>query len=328
MPSDDPWLLPSRQAEHPARSAVADVRLHGRREATFLILATIFLVATTMSPIFGISPAIDLIALLGLRDAGLPAAVLPFGVLAYPLGFLAVNLVGELYGLRRATALVVAGLIASLAVTGLVRVADAAGQRPVAFGAALAFASCYVVAHVSNVMLFAAVSRRSRGRRLWLRANIATLIAQLGGWAAFAFVMYGYAVGVNNEVAPAAIDATSALLVGASVYAVACALVLTPPFVAIAHALSIYLRVGHWMARDDDYEDDVPVRRSQPAFVRATPPPPPQPQPQPQAQPQPQPQDKSHPRASRQEIRPYTSAEMRFFSEGDVISEEAAESAS
>src|SRR5262245_3615058 len=130
MASDDPWLLPTRQAEHPARSAVADVRLHGRREATFLILAATFLVATATSPIFGVTPAIDLIALFGLRGSGLPAVVLPFGVLAYPLGFFAVNLVAELYGRRRATALVVIGLCASLAVTGLVRLGDAAGARP------------------------------------------------------------------------------------------------------------------------------------------------------------------------------------------------------
>ena len=308
MSSSDPWLLPSNQAEHPARPILIDATLHGRREGTFLILAATFLVVTAITPLLGLSPAFDLIARLHLGGHGLPAAVLPFGVLAFPLGFLAVNLVGELWGFRRATALVVVGLVASLGVAGLVRLSDAAADRPPQFGAALAFAACTAIAHLSNVMLFEGLSRRRRGRRLWLRANLATLIAQLGGWAAFAFVMYGYAVGVRGEPEATTIDATGALLVGAGAYAIAFALVAALPLSLAASGLGVYLRIDDDRPRDDDSGVI-----EQPAFVRQLPPPPPQPQPRTL-------KDKDKPE-NRDEIRPFTSAEMRFFTEGDAIAD-------
>jgi uncharacterized PurR-regulated membrane protein YhhQ (DUF165 family) len=308
----DPWLLPTRQAEHPARPVIDDVDLHGRREATFLVLVATFLVTSVIAPIFGATPTIDL-ARFGLSGHGLPALALPFGVLAVPLGLLAVTLVIELYGLRRASALVAIGLVASLGVAGLVKLGDAAAPRPAAFGAALAFASYLAVAHIVNLALFAGVSRRSRGGRMWLRASFGIIGAQLAGWAAFAFVMYSDAVVVRDMTAAGAAANVTALVLAGAGYVSAVALVAMPVVALVARGLAIYLRVGHWQLVDDDIEDEAPAPRH--AFVRHAPPPPPRPQPQPQpAKPQ-----HLHDRSGRHGIQPFTSAEMRFFTEGDML---------
>src|SRR5688572_20617470 len=98
---EDRWLLPTRQADFASRRPVRIDRLHVRREATFLVLAGAFVAAAVALPLLGVERVIDLSAELG--EPALPTRLLvPLGALAFPLTFLAVDLVCELYGRRRA----------------------------------------------------------------------------------------------------------------------------------------------------------------------------------------------------------------------------------
>src|SRR5262245_25101261 len=117
-PYRDRWLLPRRQTEYPAWDVLAEARVHGRREATFLVLAAIFLVTAASLVVIGASRVIDPSALLAeiAPDRELPFAIqVPLGVLPFALGCLALTLVCELYGRRRAAVLVGIGLIATVA---------------------------------------------------------------------------------------------------------------------------------------------------------------------------------------------------------------------
>src|SRR6185503_11825115 len=198
----DRWLLPRRQTEYPSRELVAEEKLHGRREATFLVLAAVFLVTAAALVVLGTTRVIDPSVVLAevLPDRELPIAMqIPFGVLPFALGALALTLVCELYGRRRAFALVGIGLAAVLALAGLMRLADQVDGADAAFGPAVGFACCAIVAYVVYVPLFDALRWRMAGRHLWLRLLVVSLVAQLVGWTAFGLATYGYA----SLVAPA-----------------------------------------------------------------------------------------------------------------------------
>jgi uncharacterized PurR-regulated membrane protein YhhQ (DUF165 family) len=313
---EDPWLLPTHQDDYPTLEVLPESRLHGRREGTFLALVALFLAATITLPLIGTSRVIDLALLV--PELELPVALhFPLGIIAVPLGFLAINLVGELYGRRRATALVWIGLAVTLATIGLMRLSDQTGGVDAAFGPALGFAAFYLVAHVTNVLLFDALRRKMGGHGLALRSIITTVVAQLVGWIAFAFVLYGYFA----RTADAGVDIMTpitAMTFGALAYATACALVLVVPLVILARSLAPYLRIARFASVDDPDVSAARRRRlpaavlidSSPALPRL---------------PTPLPGRTRHGvserRAARQSIQPFNSAEMRFFTEGDELAE-------
>ncbi len=81
---DDRWLLPRRQTDYPTRDLISEAALHGRREATYLALAALFLVATVALIALGTSRPIDLSSMIAavVPDVELPVAmVLPVGVI-------------------------------------------------------------------------------------------------------------------------------------------------------------------------------------------------------------------------------------------------------
>src|SRR5450432_1390312 len=105
-------LLPSQQSDLPGRDLIDTPRLFARREGTFLVLASLFVLATLALPLwFASSWVVEL--------TGLPIIVeLTIGVLVFPLALVIGQLVCELYGPRRAGTLVLATTVLSLAVIG------------------------------------------------------------------------------------------------------------------------------------------------------------------------------------------------------------------
>ena len=325
----DPWLLPSRQAEFFGRPELSEARLHRRRESTFLVLSMLFLVATATLPILGTSRVIDVTHALSSLVPGLSFAIapeLPIGVLLFPISFLAINLVCELYGRRRANALLLIGLLASFALAGVMRLVDHLDGTNAAFGTALALTGYYLVAHVANLIIFDALRGRMQNRHAWLRKTASTVLAQIGGWAAFAFVMYGYAVQVGGADPAVVIDTIIALAIGSALYVVAFAIADVIPFAIAQRSLIVYLRIDVTRDTDDDIVDaavsspswavaSAPRRKPQAVIVEETPVP-----------------VRTAPRVSgsgsvsakrrtRNSLQPFSSAEMRFFTEGDELAE-------
>lgn len=251
---DDRWLLPRRQTEYPARDVLPETTVHARREATFLVLAAMFFVATTTLFLLGTSHVIDVSTLLArvAPNAQLPAALLlPLGAVPFALTFVASALVCELFGRRRASALVWVGLVASLGLVGMMRLADLIDGGGDAFGVSLAFVACYALAHAFNLVLFDAARKRARGRRLVIRMNAASLVAQAIGWTAFGFVLE---LGAGYVVAPFARETIIAMSLGAALCCAAGVFVLAIPAAFAVRGLAIALRVG----RDPfaDHDDD------------------------------------------------------------------------
>lgn len=324
---EDPWLLPSRQAEFFGRPELSEARLHRRRESTFLVLAMLFLVATAALPILGTSRIIDVAHALSSLVPGLSFAIapeLPIGVLLFPLSFLAINLVCELYGRRRANALLLVGLLASFGLAGMMRLVDHLDGTHAAFGSALALTGYYLVAHVANLIIFDALRGRMQNRHAWLRKTASTVLAQIGGWAAFAFVLYGYAVQVGGQDSALVIDSIVALAIGSALYVVAFAIADVIPFAIAQRSLIRYLRIDVTRDTDDDIVDAAvsspswavaPRRKPQAVIVEETPVPV-------TAAPRVTGSGRvSAKRRTRNSLQPFSSAEMRFFTEGDELAE-------
>jgi uncharacterized PurR-regulated membrane protein YhhQ (DUF165 family) len=283
MPILDPWLLPTRQREYPSRRVLTEEQLHARREATFLVLAGTFLVAAMALPLLGMSRVIDLAALA--PDLDLPVALaLPVGVLAFPLSFSAGCLVCELWGRRRASALVWVALFLGLGVVGLLAVNDAvADPSSDAVAPALAFVAGTFVGHMFNVQAYHALSRQSRGRHMWLRRMVSALIALIAGWVIYALVMYTWAIQVSEVPSELAAKQVAAIALGSGLYCAAFAIADVVPLVLAARPLRIFLRLRRLESERDDYaegptvglSDSSPRRRAAVVVDTSTPPPPP-----------------------------------------------------
>ena len=178
-----------------------DAKFALRRQRTFLFLSGIFLGTLTMLNLLGISRFLD--ASFEIFGVTVPI-VLAVGVLPYPITFLCTDLIGELFGRKRASDLVLMGLILNLWVvfilwlggalpgfepidpaTGL-PVIDEGGRLPVFFevrnltyGSVLASMIAYLTAQYCDVRLFHFWKWLTGGRYLWIRNNGSTLVSQL-----------------------------------------------------------------------------------------------------------------------------------------------------
>lgn len=128
---------------------------------------------------------------------GQHATVLAAGIIPYPVTFLVTDLISELYGKKRADAVVWSGFWVSLYILVILRIG--AWVPPVAtdlrtadeiqalyvgvFGqssrAIIASMTAYLVAQLLDVRIFHFWKRFTGGRHLWLRNNGSTMFSQL-----------------------------------------------------------------------------------------------------------------------------------------------------
>src|SRR5450432_2266771 len=111
----DRWLIPARQCELPGRDLVPSTVLHARRELTFLVLASLVLVATITLPLFLNGTVVDLG---GAFDLEQPLE-LTIGLVIFPIALVGAQLVCELFGARRTDALAFVGVLGSAAIVAL-----------------------------------------------------------------------------------------------------------------------------------------------------------------------------------------------------------------
>ena len=318
MTIHDRWLLPSRQREYPSRRVLTEEQLHARREATFLVLAGTFLVAVAVLPLLGMTRVIDLSSVL--PDVELPfELMLPVGVLAFPLSFTAGCLVCELWGRRRASALVWIGLLLGLGLVGLLAVTDsipdAAGRTGDSVAPALGFVACAFVGHMFNVQAYQALRRQSRGHHLWLRRAVSAFIALIAGWVVFALVMYTWAIQVAEVPSDEAGKQVAAVALAGGLYCLAFAIADTVPLVLAARPLRVFLRLGRLESERDAYAEgptaagmtDAEPRKRAAVVVDTSAPP------------------AEEPRAGRISKGGFNTVERRFFTEGEEL--EASEAA-
>ncbi|MBO6514822.1 MAG: queuosine precursor transporter, partial [Phycisphaerales bacterium] len=205
--------LPSEQHRYEGLKDLTEHELHRRRERVFLLLSGLFLGTLAMLNILGITRFIKLFEID--FDSATPGATVfavAVGVLPYPLTFLCTDFISELYGRRRANAVVWVGLVLNLwvifilwlggtlpgfggldPVTGMPPLPewDESKQayietgwtffqvRNLAYGAVVASMVAYLVAQLVDVQVFHFWKRLTKGKHLWLRNNGSTVVSQL-----------------------------------------------------------------------------------------------------------------------------------------------------
>jgi len=120
------------------------------------------------------------------------AIVVPAAVIAYSLTFPITDAVTEIWGRKRANALVWSGLVASLLAAVLVQLAMYMPWAPFwpmqeSFQAILgtnlrivaASMAAYLVSQLHDVWAFSYWRQRTGGKHLWLRNNLSTMVSQM-----------------------------------------------------------------------------------------------------------------------------------------------------
>lgn len=123
---------------------------------------------------------------------GVPLFQVSVGILPYPITFLITDLISEIYGAKRANAVVTAGIFASLFSVGIVLVANsvpAMESSPVGDAlfsqvfalsplAVVASMLAYLAAQYIDISLYHFWKKLTKGRHLWLRNNFSTFLSQ------------------------------------------------------------------------------------------------------------------------------------------------------
>lgn len=246
--------LPGVQHRYEGLPELADEVLYVRREQLFLGLSGIFLGTLAMLNILGISRFIDLsFELPGIGRIPMPLAV---GVLPYPITFLCTDFVCELYGRRRANALVAMGAILNAWVMGVLwlggvlpgmgdpeRVGIFFQIQRLAFGAVTASMVAYLVAQFVDVQLFHFWKRITRGKHLWLRNNGSTLVSQIVDTVAVILVTHFYAGALPVDHGQPLWPQLLTFIGAGYTFKLVAALLDTGPFYLGVHHLSRFLRL-------------------------------------------------------------------------------------
>ncbi len=139
---------------------------------------------------------------------GLYEFELSVGIIAYPVTFLVTDIISEVYGRKRATRVVRAGIFASAFALLIVVVSTEApatqwspindetfksvfGFTFIAVGASLA---AYLLAQFLDVQIFHFWKRVTKGKHLWLRNNFSTFSSQLVDTGTVLFLLCSFSV--------------------------------------------------------------------------------------------------------------------------------------
>lgn len=214
------------------RNYPGEINFERRREWIFLMLAGIFLGSLTMLNILGVSRFIDLSSFIGIDSTSDIRFIVAVGVLPYPITFLCTDIISEIYGRKRANMLVWVGLLlniwvllvlwfggwleapSNLGTTGRLPLEIINGKavaphgyafyeiRTLTFGATFASMIAYITAQFVDVHIFHFLKSKTKGKFLWLRNNVSTLLSQMIDSVAVILIthFYAHALPIENEV--------------------------------------------------------------------------------------------------------------------------------
>ena len=186
-----------------------------RRDALFLLLVGIFLTALVMGNIIGTTKFLTLFSINlpdwllpvvpGLiRDSETYTMTIPAGLLAFPITFLATDLICELFGRKKAQLVIWIGLFMNLFMLGVMTAAyylpDTEGVSGgtelfdgvygFMIGNTVGSMIAYITAQTIDVQLFHFWKKFTKGRHLWLRNNGPTMVSQFVDSAAITSILF------------------------------------------------------------------------------------------------------------------------------------------
>ena len=177
MKQEGVFVLEGKQKEH--------------AQKIYLLLGTLFITSLVVSNLifqkfFSWQPFGDISLF------GVPLFQVSVGILPYPITFLITDLISEIYGAKKANAIVGAGIFASVFSMGIILLAnavpamDASPVDNVVFEqvfalspvAVLASMLAYLAAQYIDISLYHFWKKLTAGKHLWLRNNFSTFLSQ------------------------------------------------------------------------------------------------------------------------------------------------------
>lgn len=175
-----------------------------KRDVLLLVLTGIFLTSLVLGNIVGTTKFVTLFSFQMpgwlqsvtpalIRDGGRYVMSIPVGLLAYPITFLATDLISELYGRKKAQAVVWIGFFMNLFMLLIISVGHwfpnshgvsgglnlFEGVYDFVIANTVSSMVAYLIAQSVDVRLFHFWKRITQGRYLWLRNNGSTMFSQL-----------------------------------------------------------------------------------------------------------------------------------------------------
>jgi len=247
--------LPAEQHQYEDLPKLSQAQLHQRRELVFLLLAGVFLGTLAMLNIIGVTRFLDLSFTVPLINWKVPMPV-AVGVLPYPITFLCTDFICELYGKKRANAMVLVGLVLNAWVIFILWLGGAlpgiehpghpgaySHLQKAAFGAVSASMIAYIIAQLVDVHMFHFWKKLTKGKHLWLRNNGSTVVSQLVDTIAVILITHYWAglLPIHDKASVASQLMT--FITAGYVFKLVMALADTVPFYIGVKHLSRYLRL-------------------------------------------------------------------------------------
>ncbi|MDR9419944.1 queuosine precursor transporter [Gracilimonas sp.] len=186
-----------------------------QRDTLFLSLAGVFITALVLGNVIGTTKFVTLftIDMPGwlqaitpsiVRDGSIYTMSVPVGVLAYPVTFLATDLISELFGRKKAQLVVWVGFFLNFFMLLVMSVGHwlpntggVSGGLPLfegvyefMVGNTIASMIAYLTAQTVDVRLFHFWKNLTGGKHLWLRNNASTMFSQLVDSTAILSILY------------------------------------------------------------------------------------------------------------------------------------------
>lgn len=186
-----------------------------RRDALFLTLTGIFITSLVVGNVVGTTKFVTIFEmdLPGWLQVMVPRLVrdgahytmsVPVGVLAYPVTFLATDLISELYGRKKAQLVVWIGFGMNVFMLIIMTVGavmpdsmGVSGGKPIfdgvyefMVGNTIGSMIAYLTAQSVDVRLFHFWKKLTNGKHLWLRNNASTMVSQLVDSTAILTILY------------------------------------------------------------------------------------------------------------------------------------------
>jgi uncharacterized integral membrane protein (TIGR00697 family) len=241
---------------------VVDIKIAHRRELVFIILSGVFLGTLAVLNILGLSRQIDLTFTIGKWT--IPFIVF-IGVLPYPITFLCTDFISELYGRRRANAVVWVGLLLNIWVLFILWLGGVLPPRPelgannlpdlthpnysffyirkLTGMATMASMIAYLTAQFVDVHVFHLLKKLTKGRALWLRNNGSTLTSQMVDSVAVILITYFFSDAIHIHPGETVAHGLMILILSNYTFKMVSALLDTIPFYIGVKYLSHYLQI-------------------------------------------------------------------------------------
>lgn len=186
-----------------------------QRDALFLSLAGVFITALVLGNVIGTTKFVTLFTIdmpgwlqaitpIIVRDGNVYTMSVPVGVLAYPVTFLATDLISELFGRKKAQLVVWVGFFLNFFMLLVMSIGHwlpntggVSGGLPLfegvyefMVGNTIASMIAYLTAQTVDVRLFHFWKNLTGGKHLWLRNNASTMVSQLVDSTAILSILY------------------------------------------------------------------------------------------------------------------------------------------